>query len=154
MLHFCEQLTSSATSTETESIRRHLQRKKRPGRLFIISDFNWTSLEELRETLSIAASRRWESTLILVEDPGEVDPSPMFDDTTNLELESAADRNRMHVSGSRQSLESYLRSRRHWIEQLEGMTSLPGVTFASHNTNEPDASALFGRLAELKVIRR
>jgi hypothetical protein len=122
--------------------------------LFIISDFNWINPEELRETLSIAASRRWESTLILIEDPGEVNPSSMFEDTPNLELESASDRGRMHVSGSRNSLESYLRSRRTWIEQLEGMTSLPGVTFASHNTNEPDASALFGRLAELKVIRR
>jgi uncharacterized protein (DUF58 family) len=154
LLRYCEDLKANTSPIEIEAIQRHVKSKKRPGRLVILSDFHWTDPDQLRETLGMAAARRWQTTLILIEDPAEFDPAPIFEDAPHLELEDAEARARLHVSGSGRSIESYREARAAWISELEALSLLPGVTFARASTNDRDASALFSTLVELRVIQR
>lgn len=157
IFRFCNRMTQrdgTRTVSESESIARYVQRRRRPGRLILVSDFQWAETQALRDLMSRAATRRWQTTLILVEDPDEVDPSGMFDNATYLELEAVGDRNRMHVSGSRVSVGTYLDARRKWREDLEHLTSLPGVAFTTVRTNDADPMKLISNLIDLSVIRR
>ncbi|MEJ7839729.1 MAG: DUF58 domain-containing protein [Thermomicrobiales bacterium] len=157
MFRFCNLMTPNAgerTVSQAESIARYLQRRKRPGRLILVSDFHWAEMETLRELMIRAATRRWQTTLILVEDPDEVDPSGMFADSSHLELEAIADRDRMHVSGSRVSVGTYLDARTTWREQLEQLANLPGVTFTALRTNDPNPMKPMSNLIDVDVIRR
>jgi uncharacterized protein (DUF58 family) len=154
LLRYCDELRPNRNNIETDSIHRHVKSKKRPGRMVILSDFHWTDPDQLRETLGIAAARRWQTTLILVEDPAESDPASIFDENPHLELEDAEARARMHVSGAGRSIESYREAHSAWISELEALSLLPGVTFLMTQTSDADASAFFSRLVDLKVIQR
>lgn len=154
MFHYCEQVAPVRDARDAESIARHIQRKKRPGRLIILSDFNWIDPQALRELLLRAATRRWQTTLVLLEDPDEIDPSAMFDEADYLELENVANNDRLHVSGATGSIENYRRTRQKWLGEIADMATLPGVTTTTIATDAADSMQILSNLIDLNVIRR
>jgi uncharacterized protein (DUF58 family) len=154
MFRYCAGFPAGEGQQEDETIRRLIRGRRRPGRMLIFSDFHWATLDTLRETLGMAAARRWQTTLVLVQDPAEAAPERIFDETPHLEIEDAELRSRMHVSSGSKSIDSYLESRLAWLNELEQLNRLPGVTFLVASTDDRDASALLATMADLRVLQR
>lgn len=154
MFNFCQDLAPGASSPGHDAIERNIRLRKRPGRMIVISDFLWANSGELRQTLQLAASRRWQTTLILVQDPAEADPSLLFDEAVNLELRDLESAESMHVGADRRSLDDYTAARASWLNGLQQQTSLPGATWLTSDTSDSTKATLLRGLVERKVLQR
>lgn len=154
MLTFCGDLTVGPSASGHDVIQRHILQRKRPGRMIVVSDFHWTETADLRDMLLLAASRRWQTTLILVQDPAESDPSLIFDTTATVDLQEPETATSMHISGNNRSLDAYRTSRTQWLSDMRELAQIPGVTWLVSTSTDVVMSTLLQDLVQLRVLRR
>lgn len=154
MLGWLATLPVAPVSEPDMAIRRFVRQRKRSGRLIVLSDFAWADADRLRETLHAASGSLWQSTLILIEDPAEIDPAPLFGDEPHLELEEIGSRSRMQVGSGVEALTAYRVAREVWNKDLDDVARTPGVNLVCIDPDRRASAELLGQLVDAAVLQR
>jgi uncharacterized protein (DUF58 family) len=157
VFRYVERLRTVAAATTGEalapSLARYVHARSRPGIMIVISDCLDDDPHELERSLRILSARGWETTLMRIEDPAEVDPSLFVEDGINLELADRESGLRMDVHGADATFAQYRADRTTWSSAIDLLGSHQGTTVISVRTDEAVDNVIFARLRALGVVR-
>ncbi|HEU0163985.1 MAG TPA: DUF58 domain-containing protein [Thermomicrobiales bacterium] len=155
VFRYVERLQTAANTGEAlaPSLARYVHARSRPGILIVISDCLDDDPHELERSLRNLAARGWETTLVRIEDPAEVDPALLIEDGVNLELADRESGLRMDVHGAQATFGQYREDRAAWSAAIDLLGVHQGTTVISARTDETVDSLIFTRLRALGVVR-
>ncbi|MGI8403680.1 MAG: DUF58 domain-containing protein [Thermomicrobiales bacterium] len=153
VFRYLERLAPTGGKPMASSLLRYVHFRSRPGIVIAISDLLDDDLAELERTLQRLSARGWETCLLRIEDPAEVDPGRLLQDSSNLELADSESGNRLQIHGGARTTSSYLTDRHLWTSQLETLGKRQRTSYLAVRTDEPIESVVFSRLRSLGVVR-
>lgn len=153
VFRFLEQQIPAEGKLVSSSLLRYVHPRSRPGVVIVITDLLDDDVDELERALQQIASRGWEACLLRIEDVAEGDPTRLFHDESNLELDDSESGNRMQISGGSRSLGGYLTERDGWAARLETLGTRQRTTYLVVRSDEPLESVVFSRLRSMGVVR-
>lgn len=154
MLRYLERLTPGPEADLASTISRYVFVRKRPGSLFVISDFLSDDMSALETAAHGAANRGWETVFLHVQDPAELDPSILLLDSETSQVEDAERGDRMLLRGDAQHLEHYRAERAAWIDHLERLGGSLRVSYVPVSTADPIVQVMTGLLVDFGLVTR
>ncbi|MGI8485666.1 MAG: DUF58 domain-containing protein [Thermomicrobiales bacterium] len=153
VFRFLERLSPTGGKVVASSLLRYVHSRSRPGIVIAISDLLDDDLAELEQTLQRLSARGWETCILRIEDPAEVDPNRLLQNSPNLELADSESGSRLQIHGGARTLSSYLADRQLWTSQLETLGKRQRTSYLTVSTDEPVETVVFSRLRSLGVVR-
>ncbi len=154
MIRYLERLAPGAEADIVNAINRFVFVRKRPGLLFVISDFLSDDMDELETAVHGAANRGWDTVLLHVQDPAERDPALLLRDSETNQVADIERGDRMLIRGDTQHLEQYRAERSEWIESLERLGRSLRVTYIPVATDEPVVQIMTGLMVDFGLVTR
>lgn len=154
LLRYLERLTPGPESDLVSAINRYVFMRKRPGSLFVISDFLSDDMDALETAMHGAATRGWDTVLLHLQDPAELDPSILLPDAETSQVADVERGDRMLLRGDAQHLEHYRAERSLWIEDLERLGKSLRVTYVPVSTADPVERIMTGLMVDFGLVIR
>lgn len=154
LLRYLERLTPGPETDLVSAINRYVFMRKRPGTLFVISDFLSDDMAALETAAHGAATRGWDTVLLHIQDPAELDPSILLPDADTSQVADAERGNRMLLRGDAPHLEHYRAERSAWIEDLQRLGGSLRVTYVPVSTAESVERIMAGLLVDFGLVTR
>lgn len=154
LLRYLERLTPGPESDLVSAINRYVFMRKRPGSLFVISDFLSDDMAALETAAHGAATRGWDTVLLHIQDPAERDPSVLLSDAETSQGADVELGDRMLLRGDTQNLEHYRAERAAWIEDLQRLGGGLRVTYVPVSTAEPVEQIMTGLMVDFGLVTR
>lgn len=154
LLRYLERLAPGPETDMVSLINRYVFMRKRPGSLFIISDFLSDDMASLEAAAHGAAIRGWDTVLLHIQDPAETDPSRLLSDAETNQVADAEHGGRMLLRGDAQHLERYLAERSAWIEDLQRLGGSLRVTYVPVTTAEPVERIMTELMVDFGLVTR
>jgi uncharacterized protein (DUF58 family) len=154
MLRYLERLAPGAEADLVSAINRYVFVRKRPGSLFVISDFLSDDMDTLETAAHGAASRGWDTVLLHIQDPAERDPALLLPESQTSQVSDVERGDRMLIRGDAQHLEHYRAERSAWIENLERLGGSLRVAYVPVSTADPVERIMTGLMADFGLVTR
>lgn len=154
LLRYLERLTPGPETDLVNSINRYVFMRKRPGSLFVISDFLSDEMVPLETAVHGAATRGWDTVLLHIQDPAEIDPSALLSEVETNQVADAEHGGRMLLRGDAQHLDQYRAERAAWIGDLQRLGGSPRVTYVPVSTAEPVERIMTELMVDFGLVTR
>ncbi|MDQ3540099.1 MAG: DUF58 domain-containing protein [Chloroflexota bacterium] len=154
LLRYLERLTPGTETDLVSAINRYVFLRKRPGSLFVISDFLSDDMAALETAAHGAATRGWDTVLLHIQDPAELDPSILLPDAETSQVADVERGDRMLLRGDAQHLEHYRAERSAWIENLQRLGGGLRVSYVPVSTAEPVEQIMTGLMVDFGLVMR
>lgn len=127
MLRYLEGLSAAGLTDLPDAIERYAQARKRPGILVIASDFLSSDTSDLQQNLRLLRSRGWQTTLLQVLDPWEINPAITSNDWPGtLQLIDVEQGEHIDLSLDPELIQRYTGLFERWLD---------GITQTCHDEN-------------------
>jgi uncharacterized protein (DUF58 family) len=154
MLRYLERLAPGTEADLVGAINRYVFVRKRPGSLFVISDFLSDDMDALETAAHGAASRGWDTVLLHIQDPAERDPALLLPESETSQVSDVERGDRMLIRGDAQHLEHYRAERSAWIENLERLGGSLRLAYVPVSTADPIEQIMTGLMADFGLVTR
>ncbi len=153
VFRFLERLKPAIGSPVSQALLRYIHPRSRPGIVIVLSDLLDDEIGPIEQALQKLSSHGWETCLMRIEDPAEVEPELLLQAAASFEFADSESDFRMQVHGGSKTTASYLADRRQWTSQLETLGKRQRTTYVPVCTDEPIEAVVFSRLRSLGVVR-
>jgi len=154
MLRYLERLTPGPEADLVSAINRYVFVRKRPGSLFVISDFLSDDMAGLETAAHGAATRGWDTVLLHVQDPAERDPAIMLPDTETSDVADVERGDRMLLRADSAHLQQYRDERAIWIDHLQRLGGGLRTSYVPVSTVDPVEQIMAGLMVDLGLVTR
>lgn len=154
MLRYLERLTPGPEADLVSAINRYVFVRKRPGSLFVISDFLSDDTAALETAAHGAAARGWDTVLLHVQDPAEHDPAILLPDSETSNVADVEHGDRMLLRADAAHLQHYRDERSIWIDNLERLGGGLRVSYVPVNTADSIEQIMAGLMVDFGLVTR
>lgn len=154
LLRYLERLTPGPEANLVNTISRYVFVRKRPGILFVVSDFLSDDLPALEAAAHGAASRGWDMVLLHIQDPAERDPRGLLPEAETSEVRGVELGDRMLLRGDARHVDHYRAERSSWIADLERLGGSLRVAYVPVSTEQPIIRTMTGLLVDFGLVTR
>jgi hypothetical protein len=157
MLKYLTDLRATGSTSFAESVERYARARKRPGILIVLSDLLSGEPEELRAAFQLLRSRGWQTTIVQIVDPAELDPSIAFPigpggQPLTVELIDLEHAGRLQVTPTQAALDAYDRAMRAWQAEIEAVCESERIPIITLQTDWPFETVVLGLLAQRGIV--
>lgn len=157
MLKYLTDLHAQGETSVAESIERYARARKRPGILIVVSDLLSGEPDDMRTALQLLRNRGWQTTVVQIADPAELDPAGAFPagpggQALTVELIDLENSGRLRVTPNQAALEQYDRAYRAWQAQVETVCESERIPLVTLQTDWPFETLVLGLLAQRGMV--
>lgn len=157
MLKYLTDLEPSGQTSVAESIERYVRARRRPGILIVFSDLLSGEPEEMRAALQLVRSRGWQTTVVQIVDPAEIDPVGVFPtgpagQPLTIELIDLENAGRLRVTPNQAALEEYRQAYRAWQTAIEAVCEAEQIPLVTLQTDWPFDTLVLGLLSQRGMV--
>jgi uncharacterized protein (DUF58 family) len=158
LLRYLTALPASGRTALPDSISRYASLRRQPGVLYVISDLLSGTPEDLELALQNLRSRGWDTTVVHVIDPEELDPRFMLRNnqssrTVSIELVENESGEQLRITPNEALISDYQELIHQWIRELEQICASENAEYVRLQTDWSFESLVLSRLYEAGVVR-
>ena len=158
MLRYLTSMPTSGRTALPDAIARYASFRRQPGLIYVISDLLSGNPDDLEFALRNLRSRGWDTTIIHVVDPEELDPNRMLPlgesgrraSVDFIENETGEE---LRVTPDQDMLDRYRGLVQSWFGEVEQACVAQDATYLQLHTDSSFESLVLSRLYDAGVVR-
>lgn len=154
MLRYLERLSPGPEADLVSTINRYVFVRKRPGSLFVISDFLSDDTGGLETAAHGAAARGWDTVFVHVQDPAEHNPAILLPESETSNVADVEGGGRMLLRADAAHLQHYRDERAIWLDHLQRLGGGLRTSYVPVSTADPVEQIMAGLMVDFGLVTR